>query len=115
MNQDDPLLTDEQKKDAKMEAKFKSLLVVGIVEAMLAIITGVADALKKSKLFERAGSKNFKLKKEKSKSKPREKKKSESESGSETSDDSSTTIAVRVQMILWTNQKGKRETQDGKL
>jgi hypothetical protein len=33
-NQENPPLTDEQKKDAKMEARFKSLIAAGIAEAI---------------------------------------------------------------------------------
>jgi hypothetical protein len=91
VKQDGPPLTDEQKKDAKMEARFKSLIAAGIAEAIPAIIIGAIDALRKGKAVEGEASKNSKSKKVKSKSKSvsRERKRSETESDSESSEDSS--------------------------
>jgi hypothetical protein len=88
MNDDNPLLTDEQKKDAEMEARFKTLTVTGIAEAISTIIAGTTDALKKGKATEGGASKNSRSRKTKSKSSPKDKKKSESESDSESSEDS---------------------------
>jgi hypothetical protein len=82
MKQNNPPRTDEQKKDAEMEARFKSLIVAGIAEDIPTIVTGETNALRKGKAVEGEASKNSKSKKTKSKSiyVYREIKKSETES-----------------------------------
>jgi hypothetical protein len=69
VKKDDPLLTDDQKKDAKMEARFKILIAAGIAESIPAIITDTTNALRKGKAIVGEASKNSKSKKDKSKSK----------------------------------------------
>jgi hypothetical protein len=78
---DNPPPTSEQLREAAMEAKFKNLIAASIAEAMPAIITGAANAIREERKTEGGDSKNSKSKKEKSKkSKSREKTPSESES-----------------------------------
>jgi hypothetical protein len=88
-NNDNPLLTDEQKRDAELEARFKTLIVAGIAKAIPTIIAGATDALKKGKAVEGRASQNSRSRKTKSIPASKDKKKSESESDSESSEDSS--------------------------
>jgi hypothetical protein len=88
-NDDNSLVIDEQKKYVEMEARFKTLIAARISEAILTIIVGETDALKKGKAAEGGASKNSRSRKTKSKYASREKNKSETESDSEPSEDSS--------------------------
>jgi hypothetical protein len=88
-NDNIPLLTDEQKKDAEMEAKFKTLIVAGIAEAIPTIITGTTKALQKGKAAEGEASQHSMSRKTETKSASKGKKKTESESDLEHTEDSS--------------------------
>jgi hypothetical protein len=88
-NENNPLLTDEQKRDAELEAKFKTLIAAGIAEAIPTIIAGATEALKKGKVVEGGASQHSRSRKTKTKSASKGKKKYESESDSEHSKDNS--------------------------
>jgi hypothetical protein len=117
VNQNNPSLTDDQKKEVEMEVKFKILIAAGIADAMPVIITGTTGAFKKGIATKGEASKNSMSRKDKPKSKStsREKKESETESGSESSDDSSYRDNSPSSDDTMDKPKGKKKKKKSKL
>jgi hypothetical protein len=80
---DNHLLTDEQRRDVEMEAKFRTLITAGLDEAIPTIIAGTTEALKKGKAIEGGASQHLRSRKTKSKTASKDKRKFESEYNSE--------------------------------